>query len=919
MQIVFDMAYDQSVSPDGVNTGCASIGKLFVGPGELLNLLETQLGLGGKDIHQAIRIQQYMECMEQLHGLDAGAFFAVSFAADPWSSAKQMLAWRDELVLAGWTGGTADDFTCRLDALAALELVLPDSLRKGTGDRLGVVLQTLQLEPSLSIVTIKVIEQIETLPALLQKLMHALRQCGVTVHEITSTNSLPKITPSEIVPSSGNLNKVKQAMLADANRMSVAADDNSLLLLEADDEWSAANVVTNWLKADEAANGDVLLIQGQGSDVLDAALKRVGLPVQGINRRSPWRAALQILPLALANVWKPLNVHALLEFLSLPVSPVPAFAARELRGAIQREPGIGGERWLRAEKDIVKIRMARLIKDGIEEEQAQMDTQALMDEIRTYLTGLRFDPSKGIPPDALSDVCAWVRRGLKSPRLQQSMAQALAQVDRMIELAGRHHQPIARAQVERMLDSVIAEGGQNPNAVAEASPWMQVADPGGIAGDMETIIWWNFTDPGQSAITFWSAQERLALDAVGVHLEQSAAIRQREARQGCNALRFAGKRLILVAPKRLNGSAVQPHPLWDEIRHFAASSNETDPDAVYQHIMVSADALNCHETVNFAGRSMAWQKSTPATLPDAATSIQVEADSIADPKRLSFSQMSTLMGCPAKWAMQYHAGLDSMDSLSLPTGNTMIGSLCHKVVEELYLHPDTWTLATLRNRAADLFGELVPKMAAELLEPGRELERERYRYSACDAVEALIAAIDAAGLHVVNTEGWVDGKQLAGVAFGGYIDLLLEDDVGTAFVIDLKWSGSTKYKREEIERGEALQLASYAWLLRKADKGDWAAGAYFMLVQGEVLTADSRFKAYKTIESPVNVDQIWQQGSKTWLNLFNQSKHGDIEISGLMDEEELKDKRAESDPMYIKSPCYFCEFGKLCGKTRAAA
>jgi len=909
MQIVFDMAYDQSVAPDGVSGGGASIGKLFVGPGGLLSLLETQLGLGGKDIHQAIRIQQYMECMEQLHGQETGEFFTVSFAADPWSSAKQMLAWRDELVLAGWTGSKADDFTPRLHALVAIEQVLPDSLRKGMGDRLGVVLQALNHKPVLSIATINVVEQIDTLPALLQGLMHSLIQCGVTVHEV----------PPEIIPSTGNLNKVKQAMLANADRASVAADDDSLLLLEADDEWSAANVVTTWLKSDEAGNDDVLLIQGQGSDVLDAALKRAGLPVQGINRRSPWRAALQVLPLALANVWKPLNVHTLLEFLSLPVSPVPAFARRELRGAIQREPGIGGDRWQRAEKKIVKIRMNRLIKNGVNEEQAQTDAQAFMDEIRAYLTEFRFGPSDGIPPDVLADVCGWVKRGLKSPKLKQSMAQALAQTDRMIELAGHHDAPITRAQIERMLDSVIAEGGQNPDAAAEASPWMLVADPGGIAGEVETIIWWDFTDPGQSAMTFWSAQERKVLGAIGVYLEQPAAIRQREARQGCNALRFAGKRLILVAPKRLNGSAVQPHPLWDEIRHFAMAAGETDPDTVYPHIKVSAGTLNGSEAVSFAGRTMAWQKSTPATLPDAETSIQVKAGSIAKPKKLSFSQMSTLMGCPAKWAMQYHAGLESMDSLSLPTGNTMIGSLCHKVVEELYLHPDTWTSTTLSHLASDLFDDLTPKMAAELLEPGRELDRERYRYSICDAVKYLIAAIDEAGLHVVNTEGWVDGKQLAGIPFGGYIDLLLEDDDGTRFVIDLKWSGSSKYKREEIERGEALQLASYAWLLRKADKGGWAAGAYFMLAQGEMLTTDSRFNAHKTIESPISVNQIWKQGSKTWLNLFNQSKHGDINVAGLMDEDELKDERSESDLMYIKPPCHFCEFGKLCGKTRGIA
>ncbi|HKI59718.1 MAG TPA: PD-(D/E)XK nuclease family protein, partial [Mariprofundaceae bacterium] len=856
------MAYDQDVAPDGVAAGSASIGKLFVGPIGLLNVMETQLGLSGKEIHQAIRIQRYMECMEQFSGLDEGAFFAESFSADPWSSAKQMLSWRDELVLAGWDGNAASDFTPRLKAIAGIEAHLPDQLKEGQGDRLKTVLSELSEIRSLSIENIDVVDRIDALPALLQQLMQALIKSHVSVNEIKP----------QVVHSEGNLGCVKQAMLSDASRKSVDEGDGSLILLDAEDEWSAANAVAAWLKGDEASNGNVLLIQGQGSDVLDAALQRVGLPVQGSSKRSPWRAALQILPLALANVWQPLNVHALLEFLSLPCSPVQAFVARLLREALQREPGVGGERWQKAEEKIAVIRRATLMKDGVSEDQAEIEAQAFVKDMNRYLTGYRFNPKDGIPPKVLKDICEWVKRGLKSPELERSMAQALAQADRMAELADRHDRPIPRAQVERMLDSVIAEGGQNPDAVAEASAWMQVSDPGAIAGAVGTIIWWDFTDPGQTSVTFWSTQERGALGRIGVHLESPSRIREREARQGRNALRYAGKRLILVYPRRINGEAVPAHPLWDEIRHYAVEKNTKDADSMTQRLVIDGNTLNSSSGFSFAGRSLELQKQPDALLPQPSPSIKVKAGSISKPEKLSYSQMSTLIGCPAKWALQYHVGLETIDSLSLPTGNTMIGILCHKVVEELYKNPESWIAANVRDRASELYKELVPQMAAVLLEPGRELERERYRFRVCDAVETLIRAIDAAGLHVVDTEGWVDGKMLDGIPFGGYIDLLLEDDQGNTYVIDLKWSGSTKYKHEEIEKGEALQLASYAWLLR-SENGAWAPGAYFMLAQGELLTADPKFNVHKMIESPLSVDQVWGKGSKTWLQMFNRMKN----------------------------------------------
>ena len=908
MQIVFDMAYDQSIAPDGVSTDSASIGKLFVGPNGLLNVLEIHLGLTGKEIHQAIRIQGYMETMENLVHSSEAAFYSGSFTDDPWSSAKQMLSWRDELVLAGWNGNSAPEFTPRLKALAAIEAILPIEIKHGQGDRFKAVLNELAVEPSLPIEKIDVIDKIEGLPSLIQQIMHALMKCDVTVNEISQ----------QVVLSEGNLGTVKQAMLAKTDRKNVLPNDDSLVLLTADDEWSAANAIASWLKADESANGDVLLVQGQGSDVLDAALHRAGLPVQGSSLRSPWRAALQILPLALANVWKPLNVHALLEFLSLPFSPVPAFVAHLLRDALQREPGVGGERWQKAEKRIADFRKAKLIENGADEEQASNEAQAFVQEINRYLTGNRFDPREGIPTKKLKEICEWVKQGIKRPELERSMAQALAQADRMIELAERHDRLIPRAQVERMLDSVIAEGGQNPDAIAEASTWMSVSDPGGIAGEVDTIVWWDFTDPGQSAITFWSVAERNALSQIGVHLESPVRIREREARQGRNALRYAGKRLILVSPKRINGEVVHPHPLWDEIRHYAVEKGADDAESIPQCLLVDCNTLNTETSVAFADRELKFEEQEPAEQLLPLSPIKVGKDCINKPERLSYSQMSTMIGCPAKWALQYHAGLETMDSLSLPTGNTMIGTLCHKVVEELYHHSESWNQSNVRDRASELYTELVPQLAAELLEPGRELERERYRFRVCDAVVTLIAAIDRAGLHVVETEGWIDGKNLDGIPFGGYIDLLLEDGDGSRYVIDLKWSGSIRYKSDELEKGEALQLASYAWLLR-SDDGVWAPGAYFMLAQGELLTADPRFNALKTVESPLSVNQIWDKGSKTWITLFNQMKNGDVEVSGILDEEELRESRAENDLMYVSPPCHFCEFGKLCGKTREMA
>jgi len=904
------MAYDQNIAPTGVQAGQSSMGRLFIGSQGLLGVLETHLGLVARETHHAMRIQAYMESMQSVVHKPEADFFKQSLEADAWSSAKQFLDWRDELILAGWNGLAFQATAEKLHALAVVENVFPKGLKKGLGDRLQVVLSTLEQQPFLQIQSIQLNAALNDLPYLIGQVLHKLQALGVT---LLSDSAVER-------NASGNLGSIQQAMIdASVEREAVTENDDSITLLRPDDEWAAANALASWLKAGEAINSDVLLVHNGGSNVLEQALYNMALPKLGNNERSVFRAALQIMPLALANAWNPLNIQGLLSFLSLPVSPVPRFAAKRLRSAIQSEPGVGGERWRQAENKIIETKKANLLREGVEESDAETQAKGFMVELNHFLTGFRFNPKEGIEPKALAEICGWVKKGLKTPSLKQSMAQALAQVDRMIELAERHHKAIPKAQVERMLDSVIAEGGRNPDSHAQAAPWHNVSDTGAIAGKIDTIVWWNFTDAGQSSLTFWSKEERIALADVGVHLELPATVRAREANQWRRAVLHAGKRLLLISPLKMHGESIQVHPLWDEIRHAAVFLDDSEKlkKEKCHSLLRDATNLNLHPKFELAGRRIGRCIEEKTQLKAVESILHVEQGIIKKPKGLSFSQMSTLIGCPSKWVFQYHARLSPMDSLSLPTGNTMIGSLCHKIVEDLYTDTTKWNKATVRSYTSSLFDKHVPQMAAELLEPGRELELERYRISVCDAADALLKTIEQAGLTVTKTEGQVSGKDLDGIPFKGYIDLLLEDKDGQVFVIDLKWSGSTKYKKEEVKDGKALQLASYAWMLKSADDV-WVPGAYFMLAQGELLADDYRFKTDYVIDSPLSAKEVWQLGSKTWSSLFKQAQEGDIEVSGLFDEKELKSVREEQDLMHVKAPCHFCDFGNLCGKTRAA-
>ena len=110
-------------------------------------------------------------------------------------------------------------------------------------------------------------------------------------------------------------------------------------------------------------------VLGKDSALLDHALHRVGLPRLGASTPSPHRALLQVLPLAFALAWNPPDPKSLLDFLLLPVSPLPRWAANRLASRVAQTPGVGGPLWQEVFEEIAK-RFAEKSPDDSEAKRA---------------------------------------------------------------------------------------------------------------------------------------------------------------------------------------------------------------------------------------------------------------------------------------------------------------------------------------------------------------------------------------------------------------------------------------------------------------------------------------------------------------------------------------------------------------------
>ncbi|HKM01692.1 MAG TPA: PD-(D/E)XK nuclease family protein [Sedimentibacter sp.] len=907
MNIVFGMQMDGSVWSNQPS----AIGKVRTGPNGLLNILESQLGLSKPTLHPALRINEYMDRIKEID--DDTMWFHDSFSADAWSTAKQLLLWRDELVEAGWKSNMVIDISPKLKCLSALENSnLP--LSKGRPEGLNEVLEYLKENYTAKISTISLLEPLNILPLRWRNLFNLLRNRGTEIIDYKET---------EIKDCSSNLKCVQAVISGQAmDGNSLLPNDDSLILLNAANEWDAADHFALWLKSKTEANDKVSIICGMDTNILDQKLKKYGLPSLGRILPSNKREMQQILPLMLANAWKPIDIRLLVELLSLNTSPFPKWVCGYLLRAINKEPGVGGRAWNEAIDKIYDKRKSYLLEEN--DNNADENSKKYVEEIQSLLVEDRYAAKEGIPEDKLRERCQKVIQLLSWRINEEPMFQELVSHARDIQVLSKGKSIIDRTSLERMLDTVIGAGSISYRTVEEAAPWRVYNHPGQILDSCEEVIWWGFNDDTGHNPAYWSSIEKDALKKQGVILEDSKNLRHIESFDWKNGFLKAKSRFIGISIDNVKGEEDYHHPYWDEILCAAIDIAASEDEDFVKSCIVK----NCKEYYDmnweFAGRKNLF-KNVSKIIPMPASPEYETNVKINNPESLSYSQMNTLLGCPFKWVLDYNVRLKLSESQTIPTGNQMIGTLCHRIVEELYKSKKQIDVESAAIESEKLYDSLIISMASELLLEGNSVEKNRYKIAIVNAVKHLVTLINKNKLIVDTLEAKLSG-QVESIPFTGYADILLSDEAGNKYILDLKWSSSSKYRKNEIEEGSALQLASYAWMLKSTNKSDNVSTGYFMLAQGKLLS-DSPGFTDDVLKSEYSLDEVWKMGVASMKAVSTQLSTGLVEVRGIIEMKESLDNNLKEEKvsegfkaknravgmLYQKPPCAFCDFGYLCG------
>jgi RecB family exonuclease len=890
MDIAFGWSLDGRCHPLSANGAIHALGQPVLGPQGLLSLLETVLGLTRPHVPAAVRIAR---TQARLRALDDGKrFYSASFARDSWATARQVLTWRDSLFAAGWTGEPVPDGGARLDTLAEMEAADGVAIGASAGERLQGVLTCLAGSPPLDLTRVRLVTPVEQLPPLWRSVIQQLENRGVPVEGVP-----------DMPPSAGDLGAIQAAL--SGGMIAPFTGDGSFVVIDTDDEWQAADAVASWLAAGD--NADLVMVRGVGAPVLDDACHRLGLPRPGSAESSSHRSVLQVLPLALEILWEPLNAARLLEFLTLPRSPLPGFVARRFTRALMAAPGTGGEEWNAAWQDCLDENR-RLNADGLSEAEIAKRQRKDEDDWRFWLQPRRFRPEDGLHTTVIQQVCRYVAQwaaGIGNQTGDRLFLTAAAHAYGLGEaVASLGITSVSAVQLGRIVDAVTTEGVAAPESGGEAAPWLAVDSPGRIWGAAETVLWWNFTDtislPSRPP---WSRAELAALARNDVVVEPMEAEILRQAAAWRQALINARSRLILVKPRRVRGETVPPHPLWHEI---FAHLETMKADAM---AMLPASSISTHDQVSWAGRTVQRQGRDFVALPSARRTWRVPATFFGRRDKESISSIEKLITCPLAWSLNYGARIRPGGRAVLPDDDKLIGTLAHAVIEKLFVTRTDWPFDEAAAEAGRLFDALTPAIAAPLLRPGFAVEYGRAKARVMEAVRMLVGMLAEARLTVRGCEMEVIAPFGQGQEFGGRMDLVLGDERGRSVILDLKWNKSDKYRRADLGDNRALQLAAYVWLEEQAGRRTAGAG-YLMLRQQTLLFSEPDPFPSSYHVSGTDLRPLWQEVCAVYEQWMQAVEDGIIVARGVEDPQ----SNNAPDPMDRMEPgCRFCDYRPLCG------
>lgn len=801
MKVYYNPAYSGFVYT-GLTEGQVFFNSTVCNTNSLVDLIALHAGVDFPVASNIDRILDYYKVMLEYNKVNPGNLFEKSFKVDSFNTAKECLKWRDAMILAGWQPGK-NDASERMKVLAGIEQNFHSI---SNGEKLMRVTEAVEkgcnLPENLEIIT--PFDYACFKPAEV-RLLEALKK-RIGSDKVHSNDNLPQ--------TSNNLRKVANILVENKPDAISLDGDKSLELLCFAEKKEALQYLSQ-LKADNYSvwiNRDNRIFDNY---LIQAQKPTCGSSDKGVSQISE----LPIIGLALFT--RPLNLNALINWLTVPKSPLSAKFRNELVDAVVHSGGYFNaacRECLDNAEDKDKERIKYFLPDISKPEEAVDNNPIKKSAILDYVKQL----SQWINANLHMEVNDFEKNHLTGAL---SICSAMT---RMLELLDADE--VSYDVLILNFDSISTE---IESEISESKVGCQnlITSSSDIASVVDSTIWCDFYNPDEQALSydFLLPQEKETLKENVWTGENEQKFNRLN-----NLLPFmlTQNKLTLVTVKKDGTKDVVKDPILIRLEKNMDKELTKEPLSLKQTLDVSTETIeqfnNRHQdedgTIHFERKDLV----------------------LFSPKE-SFSTISNLIDNPFDYVFNKIIKLRKSGSAAMSAIHTTKGTVAHAIIEELFNPANGGAPSAIRSRIGSDFDKVFDQKILEcggiLLQPENLPEKNVFKKDMNSCVIKLCDLIEKNNLHVVACEKECKNVQLPEfesqeILFDGFIDMLLEDQSGKTVIFDFKYSPKKDKYEKWIKNNKSMQLALYKGLVEKTSDKDVKAKAYVLLPDVKVITAD---------------------------------------------------------------------------------
>lgn len=850
MTIYYNPAY--SAAPHRNISATTEFGNIYCGDIQLLERLLFYAGIPLRVTSSEERIVHYhnnIRCK-----ITPASLFYNSFSIDSVGMSRTVLEWRDALVEAGWDLKTYAGDSPKLTLIRDIE---PEDIPLGNADYWHLLKSIASERRILStddsiVVTCKE----EHIKPHIAYILAKQQEAGISVE------FRPTLEPN----ADGNLGKIQHAVLnRSTDKILLDTNDNTFTYVKFDNEDEVLRYV-----ATEAIDPSAVYFCSKPKR-FDNTLRLLGKPTIGSSLSSKLPQVVQLFTLGNGLFEFPLNVQRIIEWLNLPLSPIPFKLRLTLSRALTKSGGINNADWNDAKKKYF---------EGIE------DTKRRDKECEQLEKFMPIPDKKDIDVERVKafnkDLHDWAAEQLAKDNnghnevIREQLASVVSYCNTLLKMLD------GASEEFRFLDlqlwcRQIAKPGTYGQYDAEVNSHNAISSIGDIHDTANHIVWFPAEDSIIEPYPF-----EILNDAEYKDVESGGAMlctrEQHSKINECIMLRILlnTQRLTIIEAEKSNGEMVARHPLVLQLQERINDGL----DKIATKVTLSEAYLTTDSKVNNHN-----PEHPELVTIDNAAMLKERYERHTDEKLQaeSYSSIESLIQHPFTYVCEKCAQLEDQEMPSAADINLVQGKVSHLIIEKVFDNRDINEACDFyQNNYDTIFDEAINETGLVLLLPEQAITLRGLKMKMKSALRKLSDFIKGNSLSNIRCEHdfkiakWSEAGE--NVTLGSRADMLLDDNRGGKVIFDFKYS-NLKSRATQIEENRALQLEVYRYMAKKEfGERTPVRVAFIHLPDVAVFTADEFADAKRIdIKEERKDKDVMKEAANSYRFRWEQLKRGDIE------------------------------------------